>query len=481
MGDRLSGGVNFSPALSVSEACTRIFSLTGASEQTARGEKRAIVALRDALNLDIDTTRTNADMGLKIAESLEVTWEPDYETRTKVNLLGLNALLKGAYNAYQKGSLRDLDSNKPSGLVGDQWKEFQPANSKIEAVNRISALTNSGPERLGPGSKEHKRVLINLAHALAPQINTQLSKSKLGAALSAEFGAPWNATCESTGETISLQGLNTLLAGAERQLGVLGQNPAVLFGTPQQEGTMLTNALIDGWQAQKMPDGQRRVNWDARRTIKWMMENEITNGPFQNEWQGFYWETKGRQILNAAFRPSPEPPQTRFGNTEFDYSLNFVWDLKAHTTSWCDSEGNHIRKGTTGAILNDLEAMDACVDKQGLGFLLINGVAIADSDESFVKWHRELKARNGKVASSSNSGRSSVRKSAFQPTDIEAIFFNNLFAFNAAKSAGVITGFNQGAQAPRVQGSRGGSRRGKYQLKCGSPKLQPFVAAHQMW
>jgi hypothetical protein len=481
MGDRSSEVVNFSPALSVSEACARIFSLTGASEKVVRGEKRALVSLRDALNLDIDTTRTNADMGLKIAESLEITWKPEYLTRTKVNLSGLNALLKGAYNAYQGGSLRDLEGNRPIGLVGHKWEKFQPANSKIEAVNRISALTNSGPERLGPGSKEHKRVLINLARTLAPQIDTQLSKTKLGAALSAEFGAPWNATCESTGETISLQGLNTLLAGAERKLDLLGKNRAAIFGTPEQEGTMLTNTLMEGWKSQKMTDGHRRVNWDGRQTIKWMMENEITNGPFQNEWQGFYWETKGRQLLNAAFKPNPEPPQTHFGNTEFDYSLNFVWDLKAHTKSWCGPDGNHIKNGTTGAILNDVEAMDACVIKQGLGFLMVSGVAVADTDGSFVRWHRELKANNGKRVSSSNSGASRVRKSAFQPTEIEAIFFSDIQRFNAAKSAGVITGFSQGAQAPRAEGSRGNERRGKYQIKCNSPELQPFIASHQTW
>ena len=481
MRGRSSGVVDFSPALSVSEACSRIFSLTGASEQTARGEKRAIVALRDALSLDIDTTRTNADMGLRIAESLDIAWKPDYETRTKVNLLGLNALLKGAFEAYQEGALKDLASNKPIGLVGSHWQKFQPANSKIEAVNRISELTGSGPERLGPGSKEHKRVLTNLALGLAPHIDINLSKTKLGAALSAEFGVPWNATCESTGETISLQGLNTLLAGAERKLNVLGEKQTVLFRTPQQEGIMLTNTLIQGWQTQKMPDGHRRVNWDARRTIKWMMENEITNGPFQNEWQGFYWETKGRQLLNAAFKPSPEPPQTRFGNTEFDYCLNFVWDLKAHTKSWCGPNGDHIKNGTTGAILNDVEAMDACVIKQGLGFLMVSGIAVADTDGSFVRWHRELKAKNGKKVSSSNSGKSRVRKSAFQPTEIEAIFFSDILMFNAAKSAGVITGFSQGVQAPKVEGNRGSERRGKYQIKCSNTELQPFIASHQVW
>jgi hypothetical protein len=481
MGDDSAGAINFSPALSVSEACTRIFSLTGASEQTARGEKRAMVALRDALRLDIETARTNADMGLKIANSLGVNWKPSYVTRTKVNLLGLNALLMGACSAYQQGALKDLAGNRPSGLTGSRWSKFQPATSKIEAVNRISALTNSGSERLGPGSKEHKRVLINLANGLAPHVDIQLSKSKLGASLAKEFDAPWDAKCESTGETISLQGLNTLLAGAERRLGSLGQNRAALFGTPEQEASMLINALIQGWPAQKLSDGTRRVHWDGRQAIEWMIKNGITNGPNQSEWQGFYWEIKGRLILNAAFSPNPQPPEIRFGHTPFDYSLNFVWDLKAHTNSWCDRDGNHLKNGGANAILNDVEAMDACVEKQGLGFLMVNGVAVADSDRTFINWHKELKVSNGVKTKASNSGKSRPRKSAFQPTEIEAIFFNNLPEFNAAKSAGVITGFTQGSQARTAQGSRGNPRRRKYQLNCNSPQLSPYIVAQQSW
>ena len=38
--------------------------------------------------------------------------------------------------------------------------EFVPARNKLEAVARISNLTNSGPETLGPGSKEHKSVVL---------------------------------------------------------------------------------------------------------------------------------------------------------------------------------------------------------------------------------------------------------------------------------------------------------------------------------
>ena len=50
---------------------------------------------------------------------------------------------------------------------------FQPARSKIEAVTRIAALTNAPKEWLGPGGKEHKSVLINLADRLLPDARAQ--------------------------------------------------------------------------------------------------------------------------------------------------------------------------------------------------------------------------------------------------------------------------------------------------------------------
>ena len=199
MHDSATGSPTFVPAQTTDEAKARIFSLTGAVDPGTRGEKRAIIALRDALGLDVDVATTNAVAGQWIAAEPAVEWWPAFEHRNTVTLAGLNALLLGATEAYRRGALRRLAGQRPAGLAHPRWEAFEPARSKIEAVNRISALTNSGPEWLGPGSKEHKRVLINLASALAPQLDTGLSKTKLGAALAAEFGAPWTDECMSTG------------------------------------------------------------------------------------------------------------------------------------------------------------------------------------------------------------------------------------------------------------------------------------------
>ncbi len=358
----------FIPAQTTDEATARIFSLTGAADPGTRGEKRAIVALRDALELDVHVARTTAVMGRWVADALDVEWRPVYEHRNTVSLAGLNALLRGATDAYRRGALQRLSGQRPAGLADPRWAAFEPARSKIEAVNRISVLTGSGPEWLGPGSKEHKRVLINLASSLAPHLDTQLSKTKLGAALAAEFDAPWTDACISTGETISLVGLNTLLAGAELRLGRLGVARAMLLGTPEEEAQALVAALVDAWRATREDSGARRVVWDGRRCIQWMLNQGVGNGPNQNEWQGFYWEARGRAVLNAAFAANPAPPRLVYGNTTFDYSLRFVWDLKAHTEAWRYPASGTTKRGRADAPLNDKEAIRKCLSRAGPGF-----------------------------------------------------------------------------------------------------------------
>ena len=56
---------------------------------------------------------------------------------------------------------------------------FVPATNKLEVVNRISNLTNSGNETLGPGSKEKKSVVINLAAGLDIPFSTTETKQEL--------------------------------------------------------------------------------------------------------------------------------------------------------------------------------------------------------------------------------------------------------------------------------------------------------------
>ena len=444
----------FIPAATTNEAIARIFSLTGARYQS-RGEKRALVALRDSLGLDVDVVRTNAVMGEQLAQRLDVAWEPELHTvRNKVNLDGLNVLLEGATERFQAGELQRVGAEAPVALVGPGWAAFQPAVSKIEAVTRIARLTDSPEEWLGPGSKEHKSVLLNLADRLLPTaLLDRSSKTRLGRDIASELDVPWTDTCYSTGETISLEGLNTILAGTERRLGRLGTSAADLLASPEAEGAALAAALFDGWKAEQ---------WDGRTCVEWLAASGA-RGANDNEWQGWYFEARGREVLAAAFQPSQHPPRTRYGNTVFDYSLNHVWDLKAHTTVQVDGVGRETKSGGN-LMLNDERAVRDCVKEQGLGFLILSGAAVMDSDGSFVSWHRDFKARRGKRVSPSNSGKSRTRKKAFVPLNVEAFWIASSLALDAAVAAGSLAVRATGRQPPKVAGGLGAARADKFHM-----------------
>lgn len=454
----------FFPAESAAEAIARIYALSGRAPDASRGEKRALVALRDSLGLDVDLARTNSVLGKELADALDVEWVPErFTERNKVNLDGLNALLGGATEARRSGSLRRLANEAPATLSAPAWRDYRPARSKIEAVTRIAALTNSPREWLGPGSKEHKSVFLNLADALFPgdpRINKS-TKTKLGASLAALLKVPWDDSCESTGETISLAGLNTVLAGAERHLGLLGSEVSNALRTPEEEGAALSAALLDG-----LPDF-----WDGKQSVTWL-RNQGLRGANDNEWQGFFGEEKAKEALNKAFTPREDPPRVRYGNTVFDYALNRVWDIKVHTEVQVLGAGV-TRAGKNETQLNDETATRQCVDEQGLGFLAISGAGIMDVTGDFVEYQRSMKS---KPSQPSNSGNSSTRKSAFRPMLVEAFWVPDTLALQAAVLAGQLKVKSQGPQAPKEEGSRGAPRANKFHMYMRQARLGIRVA-----
>jgi hypothetical protein len=445
----------FFPAETSEEAIARIFSLTGGQPRT-RGEKRALVALRDVLGVDIDVVKTNAVLGKRLAEALEVDWvSSDYTKLNTVTLAGLNALLNGAQKAFLERSRTVVERTRPTTLTGRGWDGFKPAISKIEAVTRISLLTGAPDEWLGPGGKEHKSVLINLADRLLKNMTLdRSSKTRLASDLAHEFGTQWTDDCYSTGETISLLGLNTILAGAERRLNQLGSTAAAVLDSPEKEGTALVSALYERLRGDV---------WDGRASVMEMYESG-ERGANETEWQGWFFETRGRGILNEAFLPSPTPPRSKYGKTTFDYRLNRVWDLKAHTENKVWPLSGRVRRGRSDAILNDASATKECVSEHGLGFLVLSGSAIMDEDLSFVAWHDSFKAKQGNEPAKSNSGKRRPRKAAFHPIRVEAFWIENSDALKAAVAAGQLPIRDQGAQAPNVTGVRGAPRGQKFHM-----------------
>ena len=308
-------------------------------------------------------------------------------------------------------------------------EEFAPATSKLEAVVRISALTGSGPENLGPGSKEHKSVFINLSKALNLNLPACLTKQELAKELATTLGGTWNPNCESAGQTITLVGLNLLLEHATARFNVDHNFRANIEQlTVQQEIREITKVILKIIPAelngvtciQEMAaDGSNKVN--------------------MTEWQGYYFEHKCIPKLVSSLGGGP----FRVLNTDFDYKRDYVWDLKVHSERSRDGSSNHV------APLNDSAAITQVVVEQGLGFIILSGTPTYSAE--FTNWHKYIHRQDP-------SSWSRVLKSKMDLTKLEVFYFESLFEFDIARKLGIITGFSQGRQ------TSGHSRNPKFNL-----------------
>lgn len=467
----------FIPARTLAEATARLGAACGVRIPGNVGAKTPLLVLRDALRLNISATETNVAMAREIAAALEIPWSPGPRMAgARVSLEELNALLLGTLIARTQGRLFDVQttgsvgdgsfSSGPSPCreqANDEWPVpgFRPAGSKLEAVNRIAKLTGAPPETLGPGSKEHKSVLINLAAKVAPDVDVDsLSKTGLAEALAERFGVPWSDHLISTGETIRLDGLNVLLAAAEFHFAQRAHAEPI---SARREAEYLVDALWEGLGGENAPV------WDGKDKVLWLRDNE-TRQENQMEWPGWYFDFRGRQILGANFAPIPDPPMVRYGNTTFDYSHNFVWDLKCHTQCQVFEKSGQ-KTMTSGSLqLNDARAAESCIATSGLGFLILLGDAHMDEGGEFKAWHDRFK---GKPAKPSLSGTSRVRKAAFVPQELRAYWFADSADLDRAFSAGALEHARQGRQ------QSGAFRKGKLTLNLN--RADAWLVAKRAW
>ncbi len=409
---------NFLPAASKAEAVARLYALAGAPPEPlgpgSTEKKSVLLALARRLNLAVDGHAAKPELGAQVARALDAAWTPAAWSRgSTITLHGLNTLLEAAtFELHQRAVRSALEEALAEELgIGG----FRPARSKLEAVNRISALTRSGPQDLGPGSKERKSVLADLATGLSLDTDTTLNKVDLGAAIAARLGAPWSPRYWSTGQTITLDGLNALLAAGERRLGLLGQGPADAFATPGEEAHALLAALA----------GAIDATWDGRRCVEAMRDAEFRHWR-QTEWIGWHFEYVGIAALVNTFGGGPK----RVLNTSFDYSLRTTWDLKAHGTG-----------RENAAILNDLEAIEAgLTEPGGLGFIVLTGDPDYSDSVAFDTWHR---AQRGAGPSHE---RSRALKSGFTPLRLDAYHLRGFPDLEAATLRGEFAVMAQGRQ-----------------------------------
>jgi hypothetical protein len=461
---------SFVPARSIPEASARMFALTSAPDAGSRGPKRSLVALAQAIGLDVDFSAVNAELGGQVANALDSAWVDglDY-VDLQVTLPGMNNLLRAASANIIRLSQQSVVGRGSVTEVLLAYPTFRPAESKQSAVNRLSDIAGVPRDTLGPGGKEHTWTLRDLARRLAPQLlERKRTKHELAAALCDSFGVPWLDSAGSTGASITLDGLNLLLAGAER----VAHRSSAAWATAAEEGIALVEAL-----AAELPE-----RWDGRECVRWMRESGSSHWR-QMEWFGFYFEERLREILNTRY-PTPivGGPRVRYGNTEFDYaSPTRVWDAKAHTTlstpyPWDGS--TPAKPASAGVWLNDSRAVRECVADQGLGFLMVDGLAGLDVSGSFRDWHKAYGESDGRALSGyvASTGKSRARKAEWKPLKLRAIWIENA----AALDAGVAAGWLQQREQPHW--GAGDARRARNDKFVAKPaKAGPWQVASHEW
>lgn len=307
--------------------------------------------------------------------------------------------------------------------------EFVPARNKLEVVARISNLTNSGPETLGPGSKEHKSVVLNLARGMGLAVSENETKQGIASRIVQTSGRKWTDECESVGQTITLVGLNLILQTGFEYFGKLNSYQSPIEMTLEEELKRISEVVME--KTPRLMDGVEAIHE--------MKEAEFSQWR-ATEWQGFYFEFKVRPELITRLGGGPK----KIGSTSFDYALNRTWDMKVHSTST-----RHGKKSELNCALNDAESMRIAVAQGGVGLMILSGEPTYDWD--FTRWHKKFR-------SGSDEEPKKALKKYFKSERMDFFFIPTLSRLEDALESGEFALFKQGKQPT------GEARKVKYSL-----------------
>lgn len=317
---------------------------------------------------------------------------------------------------------------------------FVPAKNKLEVVVRISNLTNSGPESLGPGSKERKSVVANLARGLGVSFNETDSKQIIAAKIATAHGHRWSRRHESVGQTLTLEGLNLLL-----EIGSLVLNSDDAKNgwpsTPHEQSKAIATAISALLPSRV--DGKTAVQELKAAGDQWR----------KTEWHGIYFEMKCIPPLVSKFGGG----RKKIHRTVFDYVNGTVWDFKAHTE--VDGAG----KPKTECPLNDSESIEEAVTAGGFGLVVL--CVESKRTIEFAEWHKKFRGKSG----------SPTRKLVewFSTISLDFYWIPNRSRLKTALANGEIKDFNQG------KNSNGKPRPPKYSLVLDKARKSDLIV-HQV-
>lgn len=139
------------------------------------------------------------------------------------------------------------------------------ALGKQEAVNKIHRLIGIQEQTLGPGSKERRLTLEKVAEFVGMDASSARSKQQLAASLSEWIGCEWDSNCYSTGDTITLEGMNRILKALEKWKE----------NSPERV-PIKSEASLAGVDAQAENDEIEEEN-DERQALEWSISELISN------------------------------------------------------------------------------------------------------------------------------------------------------------------------------------------------------------
>jgi hypothetical protein len=210
---------------------------------------------------------------------------------------------------------------------------------------------------------------------------------------------------------------------------------------------MLINAhKIRNFLLQNLPS-----HWDGKQCIL-----ELKKADYhwrQMEWIGWYYEWKAKILLKKELGGNDGPV---FGNVEFDYELDGVWDFKTHPSQSND-----------WTYLNDVEAVNECLmKKEHLGWVIAVGEATYDDSGEFKVWHDKLKGKMSYYEEERirRGAPSRKRKVSFRLEDILIVEFGSIEEINESIQQGWLRNDMQRGQ----RNSGGTPRNAKYGLDIGS-------------
>ena len=204
---------------------------------------------------------------------------------------------------------------------------------------------------------------------------------------------------------------------------------------------MFTNEMNQIFQ--KLKTGLPAI-WDGKESIQYMKDNDSTQWR-QMEWPGFYFQFMCERILGK--NNFMEVPGPKYGNVEFDGFKTIPWDFKAHSIDKNKRDNGKIP--TNG--FN--ESVEAIKEYGQVGFIIITGDSdYDDENQSFKRWHDELKGGTSKyeLERINRAAPSRRRKVNFKPNELVFVFVDAQNIESCGKFQANFRNSNGVARNPKI-------------------------------